>query len=275
MTTEINQEKKSKLQKLKGYFTLFEIIWFVSLTIATIIVSIFLPEEAQNGISGTILTILYVLDVVIAIFCELLTSKQSKWSLMLYNIVELIEIVTLILIKARFASLAVSIFFWIPMHTIGFFHWEKHPDKKQKELTQVRSLKWWQTMLIILACSAWTAAIGYLTSTYGSESDIYNGSEFLKMASSYLDACCSFCSIANGILLLFRFKENWIVWFIYTLIETIINIILGQWVLILLKVGYFTNNIYGYLKWTKYIKEKQNDTSNPQKLQNSSTNSAE
>lgn len=275
MNTEINEQKKSKLQKLKGYFTLFEIIWFISLTIATIIVSIFLPEEAQNGISGTILTILYVFDVVIAIFCELLTSKQSKWSLMLYNIVELIEIVTLILIKARFASLAISIFFWVPMHTIGFFHWGKHPDKKQKELTQVRSLKWWQTMLIIIAGSVWTFAIGYLMSTYGPESDIYNGSEFLKMASAYLDACCSFCSIANGVLLLFRFKENWLVWFIYTLIETMINIILGQWVLLLLKVGYFTNTFYGYSKWSKYIKEKQTDTSQPQELPQNNASSLE
>lgn len=256
MTTEVNEQKQSKLQKLKKYFTLFEIIWFVSLTVATIIVSIFLPEEAYNGVSGTVLTILYVLDVVIAIFCELLTSKQSKWSLMLYNIVELIEIVTLILIKARFATLAVSIFFWIPMHTIGFFHWGKHPDKKQKELTQVRSLKGWQSALLVLAGAIWTVGVGYLLAAFGPETDFYSDETIIKTI-AYLDACCSACSLANGVLLLFRFKENWTVWFMYVIIETVINILSGQWVLLVLKVGYFTNNIYGYMKWTKYIKEHQ------------------
>jgi len=35
------------------------------------------------------------------------------------------------------------------------------------------------------------------------------------------------------------------------------NILMGQWVLLVLKAGYFTNTTYGYIKWTKYIKQKQ------------------
>ena len=246
---------ENKKFNLKKYFTIFEIIWFVSLTVATIVVAIIQPEETANGVSGTIITILYTFDVVLAIFCELLTSKQSKWSLMLYNIVELFEIVIMIILKARFASLAVSIFFWIPMHTIGFFHWGKHPDKQKEELTDVRSLKGWQSLLIIIAGAIWTVGIGYLMAAFGPETDFYSSETIIKVI-AYLDACCSACSIANGILLLFRFKENWIVWYMYVIMETVINIISGQWVLLILKIGYFTNTTYGYLKWTKYIKNK-------------------
>ena len=35
------------------------------------------------------------------------------------------------------------------------------------------------------------------------------------------------------------------------------NILAGQWILLILKAGYFTNTTYGYIKWTKYIKERQ------------------
>ena len=40
-------------------------------------------------------------------------------------------------------------------------------------------------------------------------------------------------------------------------IEAVINIISGQYILLVLKLGYLTNTTYGYIKWTKYIKEKK------------------
>ena len=59
---------------------------------ATVLVSIFVPEETTNGISGTLLTIIYLVNVILGILCELLTSKQSKWSFFIYIFVEIIEI---------------------------------------------------------------------------------------------------------------------------------------------------------------------------------------
>lgn len=258
-------EKENKRLRLRKYFTLFEIIWFVSLTLATIVLAIIQPEADANGVSGIIITILYTFDVVLAIFCELLTSKQNRWSLMLYNVVELFEIIIMIILKARFASLAVSIFFWIPIHTISFINWSKHQDKSGTEITVVRSLKWWQSILLMVGVIAWTIGVGYLLAAFGPETDFYS-SVLVEKVVAYLDACCSALSIVNGILLFFRFKENWLVWFIYVIAETVINIILGQWILLILKIGYFTNTTYGYLKWSKYIKEndfkKQNNVQN-------------
>ena len=247
---------ENKRLKLRKYFTLFELIWFVSLTLATIIVAIIYPEASANGVSGTIITILYTVDVVLAILCELLTSKQSKWSFMLYNVVELFEIIIMIILKARFASLAVAIFFWIPMHIISYVNWNKHQDQDKKELTIVRSLKGWQSFLLILAGAVWTLGIGYLMAAYGPDSEFYSSDLVMKVI-AYLDACCSACSIINGILLFFRFKENWIVWYLYVIFETVINILLGQWVLLILKIGYFTNTTYGLIVWSKYIKKQQ------------------
>ena len=254
-----NAEEVRKAKKLKRYFTTFEIIWFVAVTVATIVLAVIYPEETTNGVSGILITVLYTLDVIIAAMCELLTSKQSKWSFMIYNVVEVIEIAVLIMIKARFATLAVSIFFWIPMHIISFVNWHKHPDRQKKELTIVRSLKWWQSLLIVLAGAAWTVGIGYLMAAYGPETDFYSDETIIKVV-AYLDACVSAVGLANGILLFFRFKENWLVWYISVILETVINIISGQWILLILKVAYFTNTTYGYLKWTKYCKNKELST---------------
>ena len=71
----------------------------------------------------------------------------------------------------------------------------------------------------------------------------------------YVDACCSAVGIANGLFILFRYQEQWIAWYISTFLEIAINIMSGQWVLLVLKAGYLTNTTYGYIKWNKYIKE--------------------
>ena len=62
--------------------------------------------------------------------------------------------------------------------------------------------------------------------------------------------------------ILLRFREQWIAWYICTLLETAINILSGQYILLILKAGYLTNTTYGYIKWTKYIKShNEKDTS--------------
>ena len=70
-----------------------------------------------------------------------------------------------------------------------------------------------------------------------------------------MDAACSVVGICNGLFILFRFKEQWVAWYLCAILETIMNIIMGQWVLLVLKLGYFTNTTYGYIKWSKYIKQ--------------------
>lgn len=250
---------KQKTKNLWNYFNTYEKIWFVSLSVLSIVFAFVFPENDTNGVDGAIIMTLYVFDVVLALMCELLTSKQSKWSFFIYNFVEIIEIVTLIILKARFATMAVSIFFWLPMHIVSFINWHKHPDKKEKELTVVRSLKWWHSLIVILACAVWTFVIGYVIAAYGPETDFYSSETITKIV-AYFDACASAVSIANGILLFFRFKENWIVWYLSVILETVINIILGQWVLIILKVGYFSNTTYGYITWSRYIKKHKQDS---------------
>jgi nicotinamide mononucleotide transporter len=69
----------------------------------------------------------------------------------------------------------------------------------------------------------------------------------------YLDACASAVGIANGLFIFFRLREQWIAWYICALLEAIMNILAGQYVLLVLKLGYFTNTTYGYIKWSRYI----------------------
>ena len=88
-----------------------------------------------------------------------------------------------------------------------------------------------------------------------------------KQVACYLDACASAVGMVNGLLILFRYREQWIAWYICAIIETVINIMAGQWILLVLKLGYLTNTTYGYIKWTKYIKERSANAQSEQPTQ--------
>ena len=257
---------KERLVNLWNYFTTYEKIWFFSILILSVIFAFVFPEEDTNGIKGSIIMILYLLDIFTNILCELLISKQSKWNFIVSVFVELTEIVTLIVLASRFATMATTLFFWLPIDIISFINWHKHPDKQEDDLTKVRKLSGWAEVLVILGIVVWTVGVGYLLTTLDVETDLFGGNELIETIVCYLDACVSAVGIANGVFILLRLREQWIAWYIDAILEGVINVLSGQWVLLVLKFGYLTNTTYGYIKWTKYIKEHKEEAKADNKL---------
>ena len=246
---------KNKIKNLWNYFTTYEKVWFFSILILSIIFAFIFPEEDTNGVNGKIIMCLYLLDIFLNILCELLISKQSKWNFIVSLFVEICEIAICIVLSYRFATMATTLFFWIPVDIISFINWHKHPDKKEEELTEVRKLSGLAEVLCILFIIVWTLGVGYLLTYIDLGTELFHGNETLEIIVCYLDACASVVGILNGLFILFRYREQWIAWYICAFLESIINILSGQIVLLVLKLGYFTNTTYGYIKWTKYINE--------------------
>ena len=234
-------------------FTTYEKSWFMSIMVLATIFSVLFPEESANGVNGIIIMWLYLLDTFLNILCELLISKQSRYNFLVSVFVEIVEIVISIVLMYRFATLATTLLFWLPIDIISYINWSRHKDQEEDELTVVRRLKGWQEALVIVGIIVWTIVIGYLISGLDIATDFYNN-EVLANAIIYIDACASAVGIANGLFIFFRFREQWIAWYICAALEAAINILSGQYVLLILKLGYFTNTTYGYIKWTKYIK---------------------
>lgn len=237
------------------YFTLYEKCWFLFILILAAAISIIMPEEGANGISGIWIMALYLADTFLNILCELLISKQSKWNFIVSVFVEIVEILCCVVLAYRFATMATTLFFWLPCDIASFINWNKKKDVDDEELTKVRTLKGWQEILLIAGIVVWTVVIGYFLSGLDIATDLFGGNDTLATVVCYLDACASAVGIVNGLAILFRFREQWIAWYICATLEAIINIMAGQWVLIPLKLGYITNTTYGYIKWTKYIKQ--------------------
>lgn len=242
------------------HFTAYEQIWFISIMVLSAAVSVFFPEEDMNGFSGVLIMALYLADIFFNILCELLISKQSKWNFIVSLFVEITEIVTLILLANRFATMGVTLFFWIPIDILSFINWHCHPDRQKDDITKVRKLSGWAAVAIIAGIVVWTVVLGGFFSKLDIATDLFGGNRTLQNVVAYLDACVTAVGIANGLFIFFRFREQWIAWYIDSALEAVINILCGQYVLIVLKLGYFTNSTYGYIKWTKYIKEHKEES---------------
>ena len=251
---------KERIKRVWNAFTLYEKIWFFSVIVLTIVVAIVWPSSVEDlEINPAVIMSLYIADVFTNVLCELLISKQSRFNFLVSLAVEVIEIATCIVIGERFATMATTIFFWIPIDIISFINWNRRRDKEDDSLTVVRTLKGWQEVLIILAIVVWTVVVGYILVNYVDVEGLLEAGSIEEKVVCYLDALVSAVAICNGVFILLRLKEQWIAWYIDAILETVINIILGQWVLLVLKAAYLTNTTYGYIKWTKYIKSHKTE----------------
>ena len=235
-------------------FSTYEKIWFLSIMVLAAVFAIAMPEEEANGVSGIWIMLLYLLDTFLNILCELLISKQSRWNFIVSVAVEVTEIAICIVLMYRFATMLTTLFFWLPIDILSFINWSKHPDREKEEVTRVRTLKGWQEVLILAGIALWTVLVGYFLSGLGIHTDLFGGNETLENVVCYLDACASAVGVANGLFIFFRFREQWIAWYACAVLEAVINIISGQFILLVLKLGYITNTTYGYIRWTRYIR---------------------
>ncbi|MBQ6655047.1 MAG: nicotinamide mononucleotide transporter, partial [Erysipelotrichaceae bacterium] len=145
-----------------SFFSTYEKVWFVSIMVLATIFSVIFPEESVNGVNGIIIMLLYLLDTFLNILCELLISKQSRYNFLVSVGVEITEIIICIVLMYRFATMVVTLFFWLPIDIISFVNWTRHRDEIEEELTIVRRLKGYQEVLIIAAIVVWTVVVGYL-----------------------------------------------------------------------------------------------------------------
>jgi nicotinamide mononucleotide transporter len=260
------QSLKERLKALWNYFSTYEKIWFFSILILASVFAVLFPEEDVNGVNGGLIMALYLADTFLNILCELLISKQSKWNFIVSVFVEITEILICVVLAYRFATMATTLFFWLPIDIISFINWHKHPDHQETSLTKVRKLSGWAEVAVLAGVVLWTVGVGYFLTTLDFGTDLFHGNETLEVIVCYLDACASAVGVCNGVFILLRIREQWIAWYISALLEAAINILSGQYVLLVLKVGYLTNTTYGYIKWSEYIRKHKDESALDTKL---------
>ncbi len=243
----MNTAFRSRARAFFRSFTPYQIIYLCSVLALTLVFVIFFPDLMLDDTSNTFVVVCSVIATLANPCCELLISKQSKLNFVVDILfIELPEFV-LCLALGWYSIAIVTLIFWIPIDVVSFLRWLKHPDEQREELTVVRRLTWKQDVLIVLAIAAFALGVGYLISLIPGASD------------SYLDALAAATGMANGILLLMRYNEQWYAWFITLILYTVMYTISGSYIMLITVAAMLVNTCYGFVKWLLYIRERRGE----------------
>lgn len=248
MTVQENTQNKNKFVEFLKSFTPYQIIYLFSVVLLVTLFAVFLPEEMLEDTSNTFVLVCSIIAVIANPICELLISKQSKWNFIVSII--FIEVTESILFFSLgyYSTALISLIFWIPVDFISFLNWNKHPDEQKEILTKVKKLTWKQDILAVLAILAFGFGVGYLLTLIPGAED------------TYLDAFCSAVGMSNGILLLFRYHEQWIAWIITLVLDAALYISSGSYIMLITVFAMMVNTCYGFIKWLIYIKKHKKET---------------
>lgn len=241
--------KKNLPLRLWRYYSTYEKIWLISVCLAGILIGIFFPESEN---SPNWLRVLEIITIIGGCSCELLLSKQSKWafivSFVLYDFGQTI----IYFYNGYYVSALFEILFWFPMLFICFFSWDKKKDSVDQNLTKVKQINYKKELSIFLICLAVSVGVGAIFSSISFIADGLS-TEWI------IDSIANTFSVCNGIFLFLRFKEQWIAWVGTAIAEAVMWCLSGQYIMLVLSLGYLMNSTYGFIKWTMYIKKHKTE----------------
>lgn len=120
---------------------------------------------------------------------------------------------------------------------IGVFIWRKNIGKDEAIEAKVFNKK--HFILTVAGLVVASVAI------YFFDKNVLHGTAPL------LDTLSLSIAIVAGILCSFCYKEQWILWFLLDVVQTILYFVIGQPIMAIMYIGWTINCVYGFCQWNK------------------------
>lgn len=229
------QEEKNNLKDILKTFTYFEWAMILAVVGFTIYFSVI---DATN-------TVLYlIIDAIAAIsgiLCVVLCAKGKK-SQYIWGLFNIIGYVIIAFINKYYGEVMLNAFYYLPSQFIGYYLWNKHTNATTKDV-EGKKLNLIKSCLLLIAC-----AIGIFL--YKIVLDLLGGNGTL------LDSASTMISIFANLLMLLRYREQWLLWIIIDIITVAMWLLANDFIMVTMWTVYLINAFYGYYNWTKISKEK-------------------
>lgn len=162
---------------------------------------------------------------------------KGKMSYYLWGFMQTIMFLILNVYMRLWIESAEQVYYLITM-IIGVFIWKKNINSKNEE---IKSKKLNKKQLLITFGGLVVASVGiYIVDKY-----VLFGNQPL------LDTMSLSIAIIANLLCSLCYKEQWILWFILDIIQTIMYFLVSNYVLGIMYVGWTINCIYGWYQWNK------------------------
>lgn len=200
--------------------------WFVTLGIFTQLLTGYIMNDTAlavcSGIAGVISVVL---------------CSQKKYSFYFWSLLQLITIIIISFQTDLYGKVLENTFYLLTLF-VGMFYWKWNlTGDKVKVLT----MNWKHYSIFIFILFPIVGLMSYMLVTH------YNPDQV------GLDTTTTIIGILAQIMLILRFREQWVLWFILDLLCIALWARDGNWCLMVQYIFWTVNCIYGYYCW-KYEK---------------------
>ena len=219
--------KNALTQEFMRGYSLFDKLFMVSMLLVQIVVFCVSPDSVLGVIAG-------ISGVISVVLCA-----KGKISFYFIGFVQTITYTFLAWRNCFYGEVMENIFYLVTM-VWGIFVWKKNSTVDDNGSAHVEVLKFTPVMwvLSILGTVACTLGMGYWLDSIGS-------------AQAYTDAATNILAIFAQILMVKRYKEQWLWWFIIDILCLKMWFVAGNWSMVAMYVAWTINCIYGWYNWTK------------------------
>lgn len=221
------------MKKTLKTFTIFEWIMVLIVTIFTIYFCII--DKTNSGLYLIIDAVAAICGIVCVVLCA--KGKKSQYIWGLFNITCYIIIAW---INRYYGEVMLNGLYYLPSQFIGFYLWGKHTNKITNNV-EGKKLTFQKTVLCLVVCLI--AIFTYKLCL-----------DFLGGKSTLLDSSSTVISIVANLLMLFRYREQWLLWIIIDIITVAMWVIANDLIMVTMWSVYLLNAFYGYFNWTKLAK---------------------
>lgn len=211
-------------------YTWFERIFLISMIALQIIVFCIAPDTPLNIIAG-------LAGVVSVVLCA-----KGKISFYFIGFVQTFSYLYLAWVNNFYGEVIENIFYLVTM-VWGIYLWRKNMNKHEDETTDVKVMKftWLQWVLSIVGTAVATILVGMWLDSIGSNQ-------------AYLDAATNVMAILAQLLMVWRYREQWVWWIAIDIVCTVMWFNVGNWSMVAMYIAWTANCIYGWYNWSKLAK---------------------
>lgn len=170
------------------------------------------------------------------IFCVVLCAKGKK-SQYIWGLFNVIGYIIIAFINKYYGEVMLNALYYLPSQFIGYYLWNRHENKETFDV-EGKKLNFKKTILLLLGTTI-------LIILYKLVLDLLGGNNTI------LDSASTIISIVANSLMLFRYREQWLLWIIIDMITVIMWLLVKDFVMVTMWFVYLVNAFYGYINWTK------------------------
>lgn len=213
-------------------YNAFEKLFLGFMILMQIAVFIIQPDTPLNIIAG-------LAGVISVVMC-------AKGRVMFY-FVGFIQTITYLILAWQnqfYGEVLENLFYFVTM-IWGIFVWKKNEVTNADGTQDVIAKKFTtlQWILSIVGTVVATILMGYWLDSIGS-------------AQAYTDAATNVMAIFAQLLMVRRYREQWIWWLIIDLFCIKMWFVAGNWSMVAMYIGWTANCIYGWINWSKLNKKQ-------------------